>query len=531
MPIEDPLKKNVLKEFDIFHFTSQPSDFPTRMISTAPSYSPSLSHSPSESPSSNPSRSLMPSSQYAEGFFPNASEAQAESFFNYNPKDADFGPGQAKEKYYEYSAKDLFTNETVVKNITYLDYEGNAWVSNQSSDNYFYWKSFSTNRTLDNRCNSSPDRQQSPIDLCNEYVNAQCFEHHQIRNVGGDYDLDDENVELKILPSKLRIQYSRFNAELNEEFKRPPHTDFAHNWNGYIPIVHIDIKIPSEHTICGKRYEGEYQMFFYHAKRREPIIQSVLIGIHTEERPHLHFQRLLDAFQSITNERRAFCLNQLDEGETNNTTMGNDTSALLEDRHRFTNSSTDVRVPEIEDEKASMSKNSTRLLQSGQEPCVDSNRTFTIEMNSFTCLLMNTTMCNLPEVIEHCPLTCNTCNALNQTIEDVSDDSNDTKRRWNPFFPRIINSIYFYGYQGSFTEPPCSEWVSWRVLEKPLEISTPQMIQMKDILFNQLDDQCRRSSVHWNGSVARPTQSLNERPLWQCTAKNYLSDQEKRQNS
>lgn len=525
-PIEDPLKKAVLKESDIFYFTSQPSYYPTGIISTKPSHSPSLSYFPSFIPSIDPSKSLLPSSQYAEGFVPNATGAQAESFFNYNPMDTNFGPGQVMEKSFVYSEIDPITNETIFKNVTYLDYEGNAWVNNRKSDNYAYWESFKTNRTLDNRCNSDPSRQQSPIDLCDEFVNAQCFEHHQIRNVGGDYDLDDENVQLKILPSKLRVQYSRFNSELNNEFKRPPHSDFAHNWNGYIPVVHIDIKIPSEHTICGKRYEGEYQIFFYHEKRREPIVQSVLIDIHANERPHLHFQRLLDAFQEITDERRDLCSDQLNEDNKNETTIENG-------RIPSSNPSSSVTVqsPGFHDEKVVMSTNSTRVLEPVQEPCMDSNQTFNIEMHNYTCMMVNTTMCEFPKVIEYCPLKCNTCNATNESNEEDSDDETATKFRWSPFFPRIINSIYFYAYQGSLTEPPCSEWVSWRVLDEPLEISTAQLMQMKDILFNQLDNKCRRSSVHWNGSSARPTQSLNERPLWHCTAQNYLSDQEKRQNS
>ena len=524
-PIEDPMKKNILKESDIFRFTSQPSYYPTRIASMEPSHSPSLSYFPSIAPSNQPSESLMPSSQYDEGFIPNITDTLAESFFNYNPEDTNFGPGQVVEKLHELSRKDPITNATIFNNITYLDYEGNNWINNRNSDNYFYWESLKTNRTLDNRCYSDPSRQQSPIDLCDEFVNTQCFEHHQIRNVGGDYDLDDENVQLKILPSKLRIEYSQFNTELKDEFKKPPHSDFAHNWNGYIPVIHIDIKIPSEHTICGKRYEGEYQIFYYHAKRREPIVQSILIDTHAKERPHLHFQRLLDIFQAIADERRAFCFN---EGDRNETATGN--AGIPSSKPSSV--STTIQVPVLKhDEEKSISKTSTRLLQEVAEPCFDSNQTFVIEMDNYTCSTVNTTNCDLPTVLEYCPFKCSKCSKKNEVNEEDSDDVTTTKRRWSPFFPRIINSIYFYAYQGSLTEPPCSEWVSWRVLDKPLEISTQQLMQMKDILFNQLDHQCRRSSVHWNGSVARPIQSLNERPLWHCTEDNYLSDQEKRQNS
>ena len=82
------------------------------------------------------------------------------------------------------------------------------------------------------------------------------------------------NIQMtpKILPSKLRIEYSRENAELDPPKLRPPHEDYARNWNGSISVVHIDIDIPSEHTICGKKYAGEYQISFYHLNRKVPFV-------------------------------------------------------------------------------------------------------------------------------------------------------------------------------------------------------------------------------------------------------------------
>jgi carbonic anhydrase len=31
-------------------------------------------------------------------------------------------------------------------------------------------------------------------------------------------------------------------------------------------------------------------------------------------------------------------------------------------------------------------------------------------------------------------------------------------RRWDPFHETIVRSLWFYGYEGSLTEPPCSEF-------------------------------------------------------------------------
>jgi Carbonic anhydrase len=435
-------------------------------------------------------------------------------------------------------------------------------------------------------------------------------------------------VTLKILPSKLRIEYSRENANLDPLLLRPPHADFAHNWNGYISAVHIDIKIPSEHTVCGKRFAGEYQIYFYHANRKQPIVQSVLMEIHPNERPHLHFQKALNEWQVLFDERKMTCLDKIrkekeaeeifkrrmenflmtgmDSHEVSSSSSSSssldnvhdatiyvtnekdlnedkdfDYSTILdepqEERKRFQKRLKNLRKrashPVFEEQEYehdpldhvrhlrsiittatstgsnSATNSSTNMLSTSSTAnltiaeCIDSTDTFVFQSMSFTCEDINDpsnlSLCtsdNDTTARFMCPVTCGVCStALNATSSFAPSpspipsrtNSPTSRAKWNPFQPRILNSIYFYGYGGSLTEPPCSEWVAWRVLDVPMQISTMQYNQMRDILFHQMDGDCKRTSVHWNGSVARPTQSLNDRPLWRCTREDYLSDVEK----
>lgn len=418
----------------------------------------------------------------------------------------------------------------------------------------------------------------------------------------GNLNLDDADVELQILPSKLRIKYSRNNSQLDKDVGLiPPHADFPLNWNGYISTVHIDIKIPSEHTICGKRYAGEYQIFFYHPKRKLPVVQSVLIEIHPKNRPHLHFQKVLNEWQAMfdlkhlecnTRQRRLkrdqtrflkriknfanaavdsdqFTFKDGKEIHSESTTSDLDEydddddddekyyESMLEiARERVDNPTFDVEYHDITtsfqtDNASKHYKSSYYYPQDSNEtysnvtrPCVgDSNQTFVWDDTNRTCCDFTDSKlswgCNETTMIEQCPNTCGNVTSSftnNNTVPPFEEQSkspsespsNAPRPRWNPFWPRIINSVHFYGYGGSLTEPPCSEWVAWRVMDAPMEISYKQWDQMRNILFNQVDESCHRSSAHWMGSVARPTQSLNDRPLWKCTEQDYLSDVEKR---
>jgi hypothetical protein len=201
--------------------------------------------------------------------------------------------------------------------------------------------------------------------------------------------------------------------------------------------------------------------------------------------------------------------------------------------------------------------NSTSNKNRNTTECIDSMDEFVFQDMNVTCETIKApsnldlfvsfcTNANETTVRSMCPVTCGICHTHNHdqntstnTTTSFAPSSSPipsrtsapTRAKWNPFQPRILNSIYFYGYGGSLTEPPCSEWVAWRVLDVPMQISTSQWNQMRDILFHQVDDNCRRTSVSWNGSVARPTQSLNDRPLWRCTKDDYLSDVERQRLS
>jgi carbonic anhydrase len=455
-------------------------------------------------------------------------------------------------------------------------------------------------------------------------------------------------VTLKILPSKLRIEYSRDNSELDDSKLRPPHGDFAHNWNGYISAVHIDVKIPSEHTICGKTYAGEYQIYFYHPDRKQPIVQSVLIDVHPNERHHKHFQKVLNEWQALYDERAMECMDQDreerkleetfvrrmenfmatsldsheisprdsgDRGESKWSSTTSDQSTMLDeprgDSARFQNVLRKVKdrashpLFKEEYERLNLSANTSNTVGAKEQvkpasylrrraadtsdtieggsamstgsrvdDCQDFRESFLLEGANITCEDIQPSSStyshckSVGTVKTLCPVACGVCqhssSIINGTavtdqpppsasptspptsrVESTDPTSPPSSRsnssppspiptnpppssvKWDPFQPRIVNSIYFYGYGGSLTEPPCSEWVSWRVLDTPMQISSAQLNQMSNILFGHLDQDCKRNNVQWQNSVARPTQSLNDRELWQCTRDDYESDVEK----
>ena len=91
-----------------------------------------------------------------------------------------------------------------------------------------------------------------------------------------------------------------------------------------------------------------------------------------------------------------------------------------------------------------------------------------------------------------------------------------------------LSPRHFLNYKGSITEPPCTDKiVDWKIMDVPTPISMKQLRQFQQLLFNHVDGDCRKTSVHAApGSVARPIQR-NKLKYYKCTRDNYVSDEER----
>ena len=115
----------------------------------------------------------------------------------------------------------------------------------------------------------------------------------------------------------------------------------------------------------------------------------------------------------------------------------------------------------------------------------------------------------------------------NSTLSQQHRQHRRLSLKWHPFHPDIQKTVHFWGYSGSFTDPPCTrDIVDWKIMDVPTPISSIQLKQLKHLLYTHVDDKCRRTSVHNSqGSVARPTQPTLK--YYKCTRDDYVSDEER----
>lgn len=72
-------------------------------------------------------------------------------------------------------------------------------------------------------------------------------------------------------------------------------------------ILFSDIKIPSEHTLCGTRYPGEYSIYIVHPDRKQTVAMSILLAFHKDDKPNSHLQTAIDEWQKVYEDNEYRC--------------------------------------------------------------------------------------------------------------------------------------------------------------------------------------------------------------------------------
>lgn len=289
LPSEEPSEPPSQPTTMILPTTMSPTMSSISFPSAHPTHAPTSSSSPTAS--SNPTMTNMPTQT---PLFPTHDEPNQSipTFFNYNMSESSrYGPHSWN-------------------NVTVLN----------TTENYWYEFGF-----VVNECSKGA---QSPIDVCTQPV-RHCEEYHEFRAKvnafvvhqsilprhyltlcttltypqKGDFTISSEVVEKQILPNKLRALMMRRAGEEPD----PPHVDFAGIGYSSLDLLNIDIKIPAEHLICGKRYDGEMQYYFFHPVKQSLIVVSWLFEAKPGHLSNQHMQLLIDEFQKVYDNNDEFC--------------------------------------------------------------------------------------------------------------------------------------------------------------------------------------------------------------------------------
>jgi carbonic anhydrase len=101
-----------------------------------------------------------------------------------------------------------------------------------------------------------------------------------------------------------------------------------------------------------------------------------------------------------------------------------------------------------------------------------------------------------------------------RSLTQKDRDSRSVAESFNPYSLVPEGSTYYF-YSGSLTTPPCTEIVSWNVVDKPVSLSVHEYNALVDlILLYESPETCSLATVAApSGETSRPTQPINGRTI------------------
>eukprot|EP00521_Asterionellopsis_glacialis_P014497 CAMPEP_0195309110 /NCGR_PEP_ID=MMETSP0707-20130614/38572_1 /TAXON_ID=33640 /ORGANISM="Asterionellopsis glacialis, Strain CCMP134" /LENGTH=466 /DNA_ID=CAMNT_0040373407 /DNA_START=785 /DNA_END=2185 /DNA_ORIENTATION=- len=391
-------------------------------------------------------------------------------------------------------------------NWSQVDITGNEWQS------YINHEFHHLDRTTKNICHSK--RRPSPINLV---ANQVCEDAHEIltRKIRPD-DCTLQNLQFSITPHTLRADFPWDDSTCTR-----PTVDLP---NGY-PFTwiahHVEVHLRAEHVLDGRRYDGELQM--YHLgredQRRELSVISVMLDASAQEdEPKL--QEYIDQWETLAHRIEQNCRDRQEQEQ-----LKNGTRKVQE--HLFTSSTSNTQQQHDFNLTSILYKNQGHITRALDLDEYKYSRAAT-EVQDTTGSL---TTSNFE--------TASSSTAALSPSTTASTTGTPPTSPVGPLAPRrkmfpydIWPTIHFYRYRGSLTSPPCTEFVSWRVLDEPLRISRRQYKALARLLTSYIneEDDCHNGSGKGRGAATsstgetyRPLQELNKeyQNLTHCTEEDF----------
>lgn len=126
-----------------------------------------------------------------------------------------------------------------------------------------------------------------------------------------------------------------------------------------------------------------------------------------------------------------------------------------------------------------------------------------------------------------------TTQSLGNRSRHLGKNGRTLQKSFNPY-ALIPKGATFYNYQGSLTTPPCTQGVTWNVVDTPVSISVREYDDLINLILDYVNPKtCAPGTVASpSGYTSRPVQPLNNRTITHiCPTGTETSQTQKKANT
>ena len=315
-----------------------------------------------------------------------------------------------------------------------------------------------------NQCMDS--NRPSPIVL-NDNQQYACPDLHEplSRQIYPFADCGRDQMIFAITPYALKGYFPHRNSGLC----RPPWLQVSGRLDPYV-MMWMEVHARAEHVVGGKHYDAEIQMV--HGGTGDYTGQLMTISLlvdATSLEDDVEFEWLLQQWQEVSRREASACSNR-------QRNLQNDLSEYQANLDISSSPQSSYDNIQLNNNKTNVARN----LQYGASPC----RT----------------------------------DQFGRGCEPYGP-----RRRMFPY--NLWQSIWYYGYYGSLTAPPCSGIVEWRILDEPLKISKRQYKILTSLLTQSRNENCELdTATDHKGENRRPIQvgaNPSMQGVFHCTPNDF----------
>ena len=334
---------------------------------------------------------------------------------------------------------------------------------------------------------------------------AECIDRHEMltRQIDPNMSCTPFDATFSITPHTLKMSFPPTDDPLQNGCFRP-RINLSGNFPEEFVFSWLEVHARSDHVIDGKRYDAEIQQVHLGQGEDDYMVATVSVLVEaTARRDNPEFQWMLDQWQEVADGMDRDCRETRGGG------------GRRQRRAAATSATMKGRKERIERRRKLIREHGADVIANFALQAEEDYARIYFGSNGQLLNHQHQPQHRRAQYGEY------SCRA-----DPRGHGCPGYGKRRKAFPHTLWPTIYYFGYRGSITAPPCSDIVNWRILDVPLEISKRQYQQLTTLMDSYRDESCDMthgggSKLDRHGENYQPLRDQGAVDIFHCTPDDF----------